>query len=222
MCERMCRDEEGEEKEYLTKRTITKSTHFSSSSSSTHVPPQLSIAVRTLAERASARTRNLFPTNILGGEPSGSGDTWVGESGRGRNSDWAFRNGCRDAVAGASSDGGSILGANDLERVNFASALWPLLDVGGFGGSKARAFPFPLAALDRKGDGSGVGLRPSAGAILINSDPTLEYPRGARRLSQTRSVAEGTRRATAISSSSGVSGTDCACSWEASTDASIL
>ena len=210
MCERLCKHEESEEKAYLTKRTITKSTRFSSSSSSTHVPPQLSIAVRTLAERASARTRNLFPTNILGGELLGSGASCVGESGRGKNSDWAFRNGCRDVVAGASSGGGSVLGANDLDRVNFASALRPLFDVGGSGGSKARAFPFPLAALDRKGDGSGVGLRPSAGAIFINSDPTLEYPRGARRLSQTRSVAEGTRRATAISSSSSASGTDCA------------
>jgi hypothetical protein len=65
----MCRDEKEEEKEYLTRRTITKSTRFSSSSSSTHVPPQLSIAVRTLVERASARTRNLLPANILGGEP---------------------------------------------------------------------------------------------------------------------------------------------------------
>jgi hypothetical protein len=99
------------------------------------------------------------------------------------------------------------IGANDLDRVNFASALRPLFDMGGSGGSKARAFPFPLAALDREGDGSGVGLRPSAGSILINSDPTLEYPRGARRLSQTRNVAEGTRRAAAISSSSGASGT---------------
>lgn len=112
-----------------------------------------------------------------------------------------------------------MLGANDLDRVNFASALRPLLDVGGSGGSKARTFPFPLVDVDREG---GVGLRPSAEAILTNSDPTLEYPRGARRLSQTRNVAEGTRRATAISSSSGASGADCACSWEEGTGASIL
>jgi hypothetical protein len=122
-------------------------------------------------------------------------------------------------VAGASSGGGSVLGANDLDRVNFASALRPLSDVSGSGGSKARAFP--LAALDREGGGPVVGLRPSAGAIFISSDPTLEYPRGARRLSQTRNVAEGTRRATAISSSSGVSGTGCAYSWEEGTGASI-
>lgn len=115
-----------------------------------------------------------------------------------------------------------MLGANDLDRVNFASALWPLFDVGGSGGPGARAFPFPLVALNRKGGGSGVGLRHSAGAILINSGPTLEYPRGARRLSQTRNVAAGTRRAIAISSSSGVSGIDRACSWKGGTGASIL
>jgi hypothetical protein len=119
-------------------------------------------------------------------------------------------------------DGGSVLGANDLDRVNVASALRPLIDVGGVGRSKASAFPFPLAALDSEGDESGVGLRPSARSILTNSDPTLEYPRGARRLSQTRNVAEGTRRAAAISSSSGTSGTDCACSWEEGTGASVL
>jgi len=115
-----------------------------------------------------------------------------------------------------------VLGANDLDRVNFASALRPLFDMDGSGGSKARALPFPLVALDKAGSGSGVGLRPSAGASLINSGPTLEYPRGARRLSQTRNVAAGTRRAIAISSSSGASGTACERSWEEDTGASIL
>ena len=154
--------------------------------------------------------------NILGGEPPASGPTAAGELGPGKNSDWTLRNGCRDPDAEESSGADVGLGANDFDRVNVASALRPLPDVCGSRRSNGRAFafPFPLSIFGRGSEGSGVGLGVSAGAFLINSDPTLAYPRGARRLSQTRNVAAGTRRATAISSSSGASESGSARSWE--------
>ena len=201
---------------YLTSRTITKSTRSSSSSSSTHVPPQPSIAERTLAERASPRTWKRIPTNIVGGSPPGSGATCAGELGPGKNSDWTLRNGCRDAGMEGSSGADAVLGANDFDLVNVASALRPLLSVGGSGRSEDLAFPLPLSIFRRDSGGSGLESGASAGTVLTNSDPTLAYPRGARRLSQTRNVAAGTRRATAISSSSGASGSGSACLWEGS------
>ena len=208
------RNKGDEGKVYLTNRTITKSTRSSSSSSSTQVPPQPSIAERTLAERASPRTRKRIPTNILGGEPPGSGAIAPGELGPGKNSDWTLRNGCRDTDAEVSSGADVGLGANDFDRVNVASALRPLPDVCGSRSSNGRALPFPLSTFGRDGEGSGVELGASPGAVLIKSDPTLAYPRGARRLSQTRNVAAGTRRATAISSSSGAFESGSACPWE--------
>ena len=201
---------------HLTNRTTTKSTRSSSSSSSIHVPPQPSIAERTLAERASARTRKRIPTNILGGEPPGSGATCEGELGPGKNSDWTLRNGCRGVDTDGSSGTGVVLGANDFDLVNVANALRPLLEVNGSEKSKGRAFPFPLSIFGRDGGSSVTELDASTGPVFINSDPTLAYPRGARRLSQTRSVAAGTRRATATSSSSGASGSGSACRWESS------
>jgi hypothetical protein len=154
--------------------------------------------------------------NILGGEPPGSGATAAGELGPGKNSDWTLRNGRRDADAEEASGADDVgLGANDFDRVNVASALRPLPDVCESRRSNGRAFafPFPLSIFGRgsEGEGSGVELGVSAGAFLINSDPTLAYPRGARRLSQTRNVAAGTRRAMAISSSSGASKSGSAC-----------
>lgn len=175
------------------------------------MPPQLSIAERTLAERASPRTRKCIPTNILGGKPPGSGATAGGELGPGKNSDWTLRNGCRDADAEGSSGADVGLDANDFDRANVASTLRPLPDVCRSGRSNGRALPFPLSTFGRVGKRSGVDLGASAGAVLINSDPTLAYPRGARRLSHTRNVAAGTRRATAISSSSGASESGSAC-----------
>lgn len=103
----------------------------------------------------------------------------------------------------------AVHGANDLDRVNVASALRPLRLVGEDGGFKARRFPLSLLAPDGGSEGSGVELGTSAGPAFTSSDPTFVYPRGARRLSQTRSVAAGTRRATAISSSSGTSASTC-------------
>jgi hypothetical protein len=197
---------------YLSNRTITKSTRSSSSSSSTQVPPQPSIAERTLAERASARTRKRIPTNMLGGELPCSGAT-TGELGPGKNSDRTLLNGCRGVDT--SSGAGVVQGANDFDLVNVASTLRPLLEVCGFEMSKGRAFPFPLSIFGRDSGGSGTESEASAGTVLINSDPTLAYPRGARRLSHTRSVAAGTRRATAISSS-GTSGSCSTCPWEGS------
>ena len=191
---------------HLTNRTTTKSTRSSSSSSSTHVPPQPSIAERTLAERATPRTRKRIPINISGGE-----------LGPGRNSDWTLRNCCRDVDAEESSGADVGLGANDFDRVNVASAHRPLPNACGWSrrsNGRAFAFPFPLSIFGRGSEGSGVELGVSVGALLINVDPTLAYPRGARRLSQTRNVAAGTRWATAISSSSGASGPGSACPWE--------
>ena len=184
----------------------------SSSSFSTHVPPQLSTADRTLAERASARTRKRIPANICGFESSCTGATGAGDCMWGKKSEWAFRKGWRVVDVEGSSIIDVVHGANDLDRVNVARALRPLRTVGGDWGFNARCFPLSFLATDCGSEGSRVELETSAGPALTSADPTFAYPRGARRLSQTRSVAAGTRRATAISSSSGESASICGCS----------
>ena len=198
---------------YLTSRTITKSMLSSSSSFSTHVPPQLSIADRTLAERASARTRKRIPANIWGFESSCSGATGAGGCIWGKKSEWAFRKGWRAVDVEGSSINDVVHGANDLDRVNVAKALRPLRTAGGDEGFNARCFPLSFLRADGGSEGSRVESETSAGPDLTSSDPTFVYPRGARRLSQTRNIAAGTRRATAISSSSGTlaSTGDCSC-----------
>jgi hypothetical protein len=180
----------------------------SSSSFSIHVPPQLSIAERTLAERASARTRKRIPANICGFESSCT----AGDCMWGKKSEWAFRKGWRAVDVEGSSIIDVVHGANDLDRVNVARALRPLRAVGGDEGFNARCFPLSFLVPDRGSEGSKVELETSAGPALTSADPTFVYPRGASRLSHTRNIAAGTRRATAISSSSGTSASICGCS----------
>jgi len=145
-----------------------KSTCSSLSLSSTHVPPQPSIAERTLAKQALLHTQKHILTNILGSKP---GPPLLVNLALARTITGPLQNGYHKADREESSSADVRLGTNDFDCMNVASSLpsQPLPDVCRSRSSNGHALAFPLSTFGGDSEESGVELGASPGAVVIGN-----------------------------------------------------